>query len=116
MRAAVLTCVSGRAVRAELSSYVRYYRWFVKRKRELEGGQIDLLPKHLRFLNVYVCDILAAARQELVGRVLRRLDQEGRLRQLRAWEEIYNTVRRHQSLGYRTTQSFLRELAHASKG
>jgi transposase InsO family protein len=36
-------------------------------------------------------------------------------RQLRAWEEVYNTVRPHQSLGYRTPDQFLRELALASK-
>jgi putative transposase len=35
-------------------------------------------------------------------------------RQLRAWEEVYNTVRPHQSLGYRTPQRFLHELAPAS--
>ncbi len=37
-------------------------------------------------------------------------------RKLRAWEEIYNTVRPHQSLGYRTPHQYLRELAHAGKG
>jgi len=36
-------------------------------------------------------------------------------RQLLAWEEVYNTVRPHQSLGYRTPDQFLRELALASK-
>jgi transposase InsO family protein len=36
-------------------------------------------------------------------------------RQLLAWEEVYNTVRPHQALGYRTPQQFLRELAHASR-
>jgi len=35
-------------------------------------------------------------------------------RQLRAWERIYNTVRPHQSLGYRTPQQFLEDLARAS--
>jgi transposase InsO family protein len=35
-------------------------------------------------------------------------------RDLRAWEEIYNTVRPHQSLGQRTPERFLRELAAAS--
>ena len=39
----------------------------------------------------------------------------GRLnRQLQAWERIYNTVRPHQSLGYRTPQQFLEDLARAS--
>ncbi len=37
-------------------------------------------------------------------------------RKLRAWERIYNTVRPHQSLGYRTPREYLRELAHAGKG
>ena len=37
-------------------------------------------------------------------------------RKLRVWEEIYNTVRPHQSLGYRTPHQYLRELAHAGKG
>ncbi len=37
-------------------------------------------------------------------------------RKLRAWEDIYNTVRPHQSLGYRTPHQYLRELAHAGKG
>jgi len=32
-------------------------------------------------------------------------------RDLRAWERVYNTVRPHQALGYRTPQRFLRELA-----
>jgi len=36
-------------------------------------------------------------------------------RKLRAWEQIYNTVRPHQSLGYRTPHQYLRELAHAGK-
>jgi putative transposase len=36
-------------------------------------------------------------------------------RKLRAWEQIYNTVRPHQSLGYRTPQQYLRELARAGK-
>jgi len=36
-------------------------------------------------------------------------------RKLRAWERIYNTVRPHQPLGYRTPQQYLRELAHAGK-
>lgn len=35
-------------------------------------------------------------------------------RQLRAWEEVYDTGRPHQSLGYRTPQRFLQELAAAS--
>ena len=35
-------------------------------------------------------------------------------RQLRAWEEVYNTVRPHQSLGQRTPERFLHELALAS--
>ena len=35
-------------------------------------------------------------------------------RQLRAWEEVYNTVRPHQSLGQRTPERFLHELAVAS--
>jgi transposase InsO family protein len=30
-------------------------------------------------------------------------------RQLRAWEEIYNTVRPHQALGYLTPQQFVRQ-------
>ena len=37
-------------------------------------------------------------------------------RQLRAWERVYNTVRPHQALGYRTPQQYLREIAHAGKG
>ncbi len=36
-------------------------------------------------------------------------------RKLRAWEQIYNTVRPHQSLVYRTPKQYLRELAHAGK-
>jgi len=32
-------------------------------------------------------------------------------RKLLAWEEVYNTVRPHQSLGYRTPQRYLQELA-----
>jgi len=36
-------------------------------------------------------------------------------RQLLAWEEVYNTVRPHQALGYRTPKQFLRDLAHASR-
>jgi len=32
-------------------------------------------------------------------------------RQLLAWEEVYNTIRPHQSLGYRTPQRYLQELA-----
>lgn len=35
-------------------------------------------------------------------------------RQGRAWERVYNTVRPHQALGYRTPQEFLRELAAAA--
>ena len=35
-------------------------------------------------------------------------------RDLRAWEEVYNTVRPHQSLGQRTPERFLHELAVAS--
>jgi transposase InsO family protein len=35
-------------------------------------------------------------------------------RQLRAWEEIYDTVRPHQSHGQRTPQRFLRDLASAA--
>jgi len=35
-------------------------------------------------------------------------------RKLQAWEEVYNTVRPHQSLGYRTPQRFLHELAPAT--
>lgn len=34
-------------------------------------------------------------------------------RQTRAWERVYNTVRPHQALGYRTPQQFLREFAMA---
>jgi transposase InsO family protein len=34
-------------------------------------------------------------------------------RQLREWERIYNTVRPHQALGYRTPDEFLRHLARA---
>ncbi len=37
-------------------------------------------------------------------------------RKLRVWENIYNTVRPHQSLGYRTPHQYLRELAQAGKG
>jgi len=37
-------------------------------------------------------------------------------RQLRAWERVYNTVRPHQALAYRTPQQYLRELARANKG
>lgn len=37
-------------------------------------------------------------------------------RKLRAWEHIYNTVRPHQSLGYRTPQQFLQEFARANTG
>jgi putative transposase len=33
-----------------------------------------------------------------------------------AWERVYNTVRPHQALGYRTPQQYLRELARAGKG
>jgi putative transposase len=36
--------------------------------------------------------------------------------ELLAWEQIYNTVRPHQALGYRTPQQFLRELTRAGKG
>lgn len=36
--------------------------------------------------------------------------------ELLAWEHIYNTVRPHQALGYRTPQRFLQELARAGKG
>ena len=36
-------------------------------------------------------------------------------RKLRAWEQIYNTVRPHQSLGYRTPKQYLQELAHSGK-
>ena len=35
-------------------------------------------------------------------------------RDLRAWEGVYNTVRPHQSLGQRTPERFLHELALAS--
>ena len=34
-------------------------------------------------------------------------------RQTRAWERVYNTVRPHQALGYRTPQQFLREFVAA---
>jgi transposase InsO family protein len=34
-------------------------------------------------------------------------------RQLRQWERVYNTVRPHQALGYRTPREFLRDLARA---
>src|SRR5262249_3045398 len=34
-------------------------------------------------------------------------------RQLREWERIYNTIRPHQALGYRTPREFLRTLAQA---
>jgi transposase InsO family protein len=34
-------------------------------------------------------------------------------RQLRQWERIYNTVRPHQALGYRTPREFLQDLARA---
>jgi transposase InsO family protein len=34
-------------------------------------------------------------------------------RQLREWERIYNTIRPHQALGYRTPREFLRTLAPA---
>ena len=37
-------------------------------------------------------------------------------RDLLAWERVYNTVRPHQALGYRTPEQFLRELAHTGKG
>jgi putative transposase len=36
-------------------------------------------------------------------------------RKLRAWERIYNTVRPHQSLGFRTPRQYLRDLARAGK-
>ncbi len=36
-------------------------------------------------------------------------------RRLRAWERIYNTIRPHQSLGYRTPRQYLRELARSGK-
>lgn len=36
-------------------------------------------------------------------------------RQLRRWERVYNTVRPHQALGYRTPQQYLRELARGAK-
>ena len=34
-------------------------------------------------------------------------------RPLRHWERVYNTIRPHQALGYRTPQEFLRDLARA---
>ena len=34
-------------------------------------------------------------------------------RQLLAWERVYNTVRPHQALGYKTPQQFLEEVALA---
>lgn len=34
-------------------------------------------------------------------------------RQLRQWERVYNTVRPHQALGYRTPREFLRDLVRA---
>ncbi len=34
-------------------------------------------------------------------------------RPLRQWERVYNTIRPHQALGYRTPQEFLRDLARA---
>ena len=37
-------------------------------------------------------------------------------RDLQAWEEIYNTIRPHQALGYQTPHQYLRKLAHAGKG
>jgi transposase InsO family protein len=37
-------------------------------------------------------------------------------RKLRVWERIYNTVRPHQALGYRTPQQFLQEFARANTG
>jgi len=37
-------------------------------------------------------------------------------RDLQAWEQVYNTVRPHQSLGYRTPEQFLREFAQTGKG
>jgi len=37
-------------------------------------------------------------------------------RDLQAWEQVYNTVRPHQSLGYRTPEQFLREFARTGKG
>ncbi|MGB3906068.1 MAG: helix-turn-helix domain-containing protein [Anaerolineae bacterium] len=37
-------------------------------------------------------------------------------RELLAWEQIYNTVRPHQALAYRTPQKFLQEFAHAGMG
>jgi transposase InsO family protein len=36
-------------------------------------------------------------------------------RELRRWENIYNTVRRHQSLGYLTPQQFLLQSAPQQK-
>lgn len=36
--------------------------------------------------------------------------------ELLAWEHIYNIVRHHEALGYRTPQQFLRELARPGKG
>jgi hypothetical protein len=36
-------------------------------------------------------------------------------RELRRWENIYNTVRRHQSLGYLTPQQFLLQSAPQRK-
>lgn len=37
-------------------------------------------------------------------------------RQLLAWERVYNTIRPHQALHYRTPQKFLQELARAGDG
>jgi putative transposase len=36
--------------------------------------------------------------------------------ELQTWERVYNTIRPHQALGYRTPQQYLRELARAGKG
>ncbi len=36
-------------------------------------------------------------------------------RDLQAWERVYNTVRPHQALGYRTPEQFLREFAQTGE-
>jgi transposase InsO family protein len=35
---------------------------------------------------------------------------------LLAWERVYNTIRPHQALGYRTPDQYLREFARPGKG
>ena len=87
-----------------------------ERECERRGIFLFVLPPRSPKLNGYVERAHRTHREEFYEVAELEWTVAGVRPQLLAWEEVYNTIRPHQSLGYRTPQQAVRDFQRRETG